>query len=121
MMPSFFVDACMPKSSAKLLKGLGHDALDAREISLGGAKDPKIYEYAQKENRILVTRDKGFGDIRSYPPGSHAGIVVLRLPSSFTASQISKVLKDFIEDVETEQLKKGLAIVEVGRYRIRRP
>lgn len=120
-MPKFFVDACMPKSSARLLKDLGYDALDARDVSLGGAKDPKIYEYAQKENRILVTRDKGFGDIRSYPPGSHTGIIVLRLPSTYTASQINKVLKDFIEDVKVEQLKKGLAIVEVGRYRIRRP
>jgi hypothetical protein len=28
---------------------------------------------------VLITLDRGMGDIRAYPPGSHAGIVVLRL------------------------------------------
>jgi hypothetical protein len=25
------------------------------------------------ENRLLVTLDRGFGDVRPYPPGSHGG------------------------------------------------
>lgn len=47
-MPKFFVDACLPKSSTRLLKKLGYNVVDAREVSLGGAKDPLIFEYAQK-------------------------------------------------------------------------
>lgn len=30
------------------------------------------------EGRFLVTADKGFGDIRFYPSGAHAGILLLR-------------------------------------------
>ena len=30
------------------------------------------------KGRILVTLDRGFADLRAYPPGSHPGIVVLR-------------------------------------------
>jgi len=74
-MSKFFVDACMPKSTVKLLRDLGYNAVDAREVSLGKTKDQKIYEYAQNEDRILVTRDRGFADIHSYPVGSHTGIV----------------------------------------------
>jgi hypothetical protein len=32
----------------------------------------------QSEGRALVTADKEFGDIRLYPPGTHAGIILLR-------------------------------------------
>ena len=32
----------------------------------------------QKDERYLVTADKGFGDIRTYPPGTHHGILLLR-------------------------------------------
>jgi hypothetical protein len=27
---------------------------------------------------MILTLDRGFGDVRSYPPGSHPGIIVLR-------------------------------------------
>jgi hypothetical protein len=30
------------------------------------------------EKRFLVTADKGFADIRSYPPGTHAGVMLIR-------------------------------------------
>jgi len=118
-MPKFFVDACLPRSSTRLLRELGHDAIDAREVSMGNSEDMEIFKYAQKEGRILVTRDKGFGDLLKYPPGSHRGIIVLRLPSTYTASQINRVLEGFLLDVQIEKLEKKLAIVEATRYRLR--
>lgn len=120
-MPEFIIDACLPRSSTKLLRELGYDAVDAREVSLGRTEDADISAYAQKEGRILVTRDKGFGNLLQYPLGSHQGIVVLRLPSTYTANQINKVLKKFLEDVKVEKLKKRLAVVELARYRLRGP
>jgi len=50
----------------------------------------------------------------------HVGIVVLRLPFDFTSEQINSVLNDFIKSVKVEELVKNVAIVELGRYRIRR-
>lgn len=32
----------------------------------------------QKEGRFLITADKGFADVRSHPPGGHAGVLLLR-------------------------------------------
>lgn len=98
---------------------MGYNVVDAREVSLGGAKDPLIFEYAQKEGRIIVTRDKGFGNLLQYPLGSHEGIIVLRLPSTYTAVQINRVLEAFMRDVAAPQLERKLAIVEPGRYRLR--
>jgi uncharacterized protein DUF5615 len=32
----------------------------------------------QEEKRFLITADKGFSDVRIFPPGRHAGILLLR-------------------------------------------
>lgn len=53
-------------------------ALSARK-ALTGAPDQDVVAAATSAGRILVSLDVGMGDIRAYPPGSHAGIVVLRL------------------------------------------
>ena len=45
---------------------------------MGGAKDVVLWQAAQSEQRFLITADKGFGDIRVYPPGTHAGVLLLR-------------------------------------------
>jgi predicted nuclease of predicted toxin-antitoxin system len=38
-----------------------------------------VYATAQALGAVLVTADKGFGDIRRFPLGTHHGIVVLRV------------------------------------------
>jgi predicted nuclease of predicted toxin-antitoxin system len=44
-----------------------------------GAPDREVVAAATAAGRILISLDRGLGDIRAYPPGSHADIVVLRL------------------------------------------
>jgi len=116
----FLVDADMPRSSAVLLRDLGHDVVDVRDIGLRSADDSVIFRRAQEEERIIVTADLGFADIRLYPPRSYAGMVVLRLPSHFTAVQINRTLERFAQSVTLEAIQGALVIVEAGRMRIRR-
>jgi len=77
-------------------------------------------KYAKQNNFILVTRDLEFANILRYPKSSHVGIVVLRLPSDFTSDRINSVLNDFAESVDVEELVNNVAIVELGKYRIRK-
>ena len=37
--------------------------------------DPTVLAAATAENRLRITLDRGFGDVRAYPPRSHSGIV----------------------------------------------
>jgi predicted nuclease of predicted toxin-antitoxin system len=87
---------------------------------LRGAPDVEIFARAQQEGWIVVTRDLGFGNV-DYPLATHAGIVVLRVPSTYTAAQKRDTLQAFIAQVEPDILQMAPAIVEPGRYRIRRP
>jgi predicted nuclease of predicted toxin-antitoxin system len=75
----FKLDENLPASSARLLAKSGHDVDTVAAEGLTGAADPDVVAAAAAEERVLITLDRGLGDLRAYPPGSHAGIVVLRL------------------------------------------
>ena len=64
--------------AAAVLEQAGHDVATVAGQSLAAAVDPVVAEAVRAEDRILVTLDRGFGDLRAYPPGAHPGIVVLR-------------------------------------------
>ncbi|GAC1642360.1 MAG: DUF5615 family PIN-like protein [Candidatus Acidiferrum sp.] len=73
------LDENLPQRLAPLLRDLGHDAHTVAEEKLIGRPDAEIWEASQKESRFLITQDLDFSDIRRFAPGSHAGILLLRL------------------------------------------
>ena len=75
----FKLDENMPADLAGWLRAEGHDVADVVEEGLAGEDDRPVAKVATAEGRILLTFDLDFADIRHYPPGSHAGIVVFRL------------------------------------------
>lgn len=116
----FLIDEDLPRSTGDLLRRYKHKAVDVRDIGLRGAKDHQIAAHAQSEGLCLMTGDSDFSDIRNYPPGEYAGLVVLKLHRTATASFILNLMESFLrqEDIVT-QMPGKLAIVEPGRVRIR--
>ena len=77
----FKIDENLPAGLVDALRGERHNVATASDESLGGAKDPTLLAAAVAERRVLMTFDLDFADARAYPPGSHHGIVVFRLPN----------------------------------------
>jgi predicted nuclease of predicted toxin-antitoxin system len=117
----FLLDADMARSCAGVLRNLGHDVSDVRDIGLGSASDDAIFAHAQTERRIIVSADLDFADVREYPPGSHAGIIVLRIPDHFRTAQINRTLEAAIPRLEEAGVDGALVILETDTIRIRRP
>jgi predicted nuclease of predicted toxin-antitoxin system len=115
----FKLDENMPADLAARLLEDGHDVADVVGEGLGGEDDPPVLNAAMDEGRILLTFDLDFADIRHYPPGSHAGIVVFRLQD-----QRWKTLQGPVDQLLTggslENLEGGLAIVDEIRVRCKR-
>jgi hypothetical protein len=87
---------------------------------MGNAEDGVIARHACENAFCLITRDKDFGDIRNYPPGDYAGIIVLHLPDDFLATEVLRILEVFLSRREwLERLPGRLAIVEPSRVRFR--
>jgi predicted nuclease of predicted toxin-antitoxin system len=116
----FLIDASMPRSTAPLIHSRGHSATDVRDIGLGGAADQDIGAHAQAQQLAILSRDFDFADIRNYPPDQYAGIVVIDLPSTATATTILKLVEGFLQQTQTlNDLPGRLAILEPGRVRLR--
>jgi predicted nuclease of predicted toxin-antitoxin system len=73
------VDENLPREVADLFRDAGHDAITVGDESLGRKPDTAIALLVRREERVLVTLDLDFSDIRTYPPDHYAGLVVLRL------------------------------------------
>lgn len=73
------LDENLPKALEDLLRAGGHDVTTVPQENLSGSGDPRVLDAATGEDRLLMTFDMDFADIRQYPVGSHAGIVVFRL------------------------------------------
>lgn len=71
------VDEDLPTEVAHRLASAGHDTRTVRDQGLSGIPDENLWKVAQSEQRCLFTADKGFANAQEFPPGTHAGIVLL--------------------------------------------
>lgn len=102
-----------------MLLANGHDVARVQDIGLSGEEDPPILEAATAEERILMTYDTDFADVRNFPPGSHPGIVVFRL-SDQTWRNLQGTAKRLLSNKGLGRLNGGLAIVEESRVSFKR-
>ena len=70
------------------------------------------------ENRILVTLDLDFANIRDYPPGSHKGIWVLR-PAAQTFDAVLHLVLSGVKLATAERTAGQLWVIDDRRVRIR--
>ena len=98
----------------------GHDVDTVTDEDLVGALDRDVVAAATAAGRILVSLDRGLGDIRAYPPGSHAGIVVLRLTDQSAAAAI-KAGGDLATLTNPDRLAGAVALLKRGLLRISHP
>ena len=116
----FKLDENLPASSAAILTNAGHDVDTVTQEGLIGAPDRDVVAAATEAGRILISLDRGLGDIRAYPPGSHAGIVVLRLTDQ-SAAAATKAVTDLATLTNPDSLTGAVTVLQRGLLRIRHP
>ncbi len=114
----FKLDENLPSELASLFREFGHDAVTVLDQGMGGTDDSDLASVCAREQRVLVTLDKDFSDIRTYPPNRHAGIVVLRLQSQ-ARDHVLTIGRRFLRTAPDGDLAGHLWIVEETRIRVR--
>ena len=112
------IDENMPVEAAALLEQAGWQTATVYDEGLAGADDGRIAAACSAEDRFLVTLDLEFGDIRTYPPEQHAGIIVLR-PVEPYRNRVLALLAGVIPVLAVEPVRERLWIVEPDPIRIR--
>lgn len=109
----FLVDVPAGGRLAEWLRSSGHDVLEVRNID-PTMPDASIIELGYRENRIVITLDKDFGEIAVRMGKPHCGIV--RLPD--VTVPLRKSLLQKVLNAHAADLEKG-AVVTVSTTRIR--
>lgn len=113
------VDEDVPPVAAAWLRERNYEASTVVEQSMGGWKDVSLWQAVQADKQFLLTADKGFGDIRAHPPGSHGGVLLLR-PDEDGIRPILDLLKMVLLNVDFNQLTGTIAVATPRGLRIRR-
>lgn len=73
------LDENLPQSLAEALDDLGHDVDTVRDEGLVRRDDKTVWRAAQDTGRFFITQDMDFSNVNDFRPGSHPGIMVVRL------------------------------------------
>jgi predicted nuclease of predicted toxin-antitoxin system len=92
------LDENLPLGLATALKSLGHNVHTTLEEGLAGKPDATVWAAAQREARFLITQDLDFSDLRRFAPGSHHGILLVRLHSPDWRNLCERVAKIFRDE-----------------------
>ena len=77
------LDENLPSLLIARLQDLGHDVDTVPAEELAGRADPEIWRAAQNAERVLITQDLDFSDLRQFRPGMHHGLILVRLRIRF--------------------------------------
>jgi len=114
------LDENLPARLAIALAELGHDADTGPQQGLTGRPDREIWAAAQADERFLITQDLDFSDVRRFRPGTHHGLLLVRLREP-DADSILDRLKAVFETEDVGSWARCFVVVTNHKIRIRRP
>jgi predicted nuclease of predicted toxin-antitoxin system len=108
----FLVDEDLPRLVTETLIAAGHDAVWVRRVS-HGATDEEVVGVAERESRVIITRDKGFGEF-VFRKARRVGVVLVR------SRRRSREMADLIVDALAgrDDWSNLFAVIEDDRIRV---
>lgn len=96
------LDENIPVELTEVLAGIGHDTDTVPQEGLAGQPDPVVWRASAQADRFLVTQDLDFSDIRRFNPGTHPGVLLVRINEPSRSKLIEHIGRIFrAESVES--------------------
>ncbi len=111
-----YLDQMLKVDIAEVLRTKGHDVQRVSETGQSRADDAQILNQARKEERILITLDRHFGDWAILPLSHHPGVIRIRVHPPISRN-ILDILIPFLQLHNQEQFRDHLIIL--SRQKIR--
>jgi predicted nuclease of predicted toxin-antitoxin system len=106
----FLIDNQLPASLAQYLQKQGFDCRHVLEVGLGEASDAEICQYAEAQERVIVSKDEDFFYVASQP-GTKVRLLWVRLGNCRT-SVLLEAFERLWPMIESS-LKAGDRVVEI--------
>ncbi len=107
----FIVDESTGRKLTSLIKQAGYDSIFSRD-ALPKADDVQILDFAEKNNWILITDDKDFGELIFRLNRPSSGVIFLRLAKD-PVKRFERI-KDILDNAEHK-----FTVVKEGQIRVR--
>ena len=114
------LDENLPRSARGRLAALGFDVDTVLDESLGGQRDEEVWTAAQAAARVFVTQDLDFSDARRFAPGTHHGLVLVRLPDA-EQWRIGDHLVAGFSTAEARSWSRCFVVITANKVRVLRP
>lgn len=114
------LDENLPESLLPTLKALGHDVDNVRLEGLCGQADADIWQAAQNVARFLITQDLDFSDIRKFSPGTHHGLMLVRLRAPGRLALAARIAEALHEE-QAESWARCFVLLTDHKLRVNRP
>jgi predicted nuclease of predicted toxin-antitoxin system len=114
------LDENLPAGLAASLAHLGHDVHTVPAEGLRGRDDDVIWNAAQSESRFLVTQDLDFSDARRFAPGSHHGILLVRVPDN-EQWRVGDWVLNWLSRTDAASWKSCFVVASPRKVRVLRP
>jgi predicted nuclease of predicted toxin-antitoxin system len=111
----FLADESCDFAMVRALRNAGHDVLAVADVS-PRADDPTVIGLAVRENRVLLTEDKDFGQLVYASGMPSAGVILLRYPVAVRGI-IAQALLDLVQQ-KGDKLAGAFVVVQPGRVRL---
>ena len=108
-----------PQTVADLCR-LGWDTVRVNQILSATATDREIIEQAIVDNRVVLTQDLDFSDTRKFSPGTHCGILLLRLKNP-SATAIKALLKELVSHHQFKEWHGCVVVATQRKVRVFKP
>ena len=114
------LDENLPAELVDLLSGQGHEVHTIPIERLVGGNDQIVFNAARAEGRLFLTQDLDFSDLRKFRPGSHPGIVLIRLRDP-SRRRLLERLRQILQTERIESWAGCFVVVGDKKLRVRRP
>jgi predicted nuclease of predicted toxin-antitoxin system len=114
------LDENMPAGLAPVLADLGHNVETVVQEGMEGWADPDIWERVQQESRFLTTQDLDFSDVRRFAPGTHQGILLVRLRAPGRIA-LTEIVRELFRKENVSDWPGCFIVLTETKLRIRRP
>lgn len=113
----WLADECVSARLVKLLREAGHDVAYAAETAASSADD-ELIGLARRENRLLLTDDKDFGELVVRRRWQIPGLVLMRVGSELAQirwQRLQAAIARFGDNLYGRYI-----VIEDARFRVRR-
>jgi len=114
------IDENIPARAANILRQFGHETDTVPQQGLTGQDDIRIWEAAQESGCFFITQDLDFSDIRQFAPGTHYGLMLVRLRIPGRNALVNRIQMLF-QTESVENWKGCFVVITDHKLRVRYP